>query len=105
MSENRKSWDRVLDTLGPEGLGTSDVLSVSDLIAIGDQMGVHMIGIPLPPEEEQLAMRARRLAEIERRKEEERKRVVAYFAEKERMRPTQSAIRSRELRRKQKSKR
>lgn len=105
MSENRKSWERVIHILGSDGLGQSDTLSVSDLMAIGDQMGVHMLGFPVPSEEERIALRQRRVEEIKIRKEEERQRTIAYLAEKERMRPTRSAINSRALRRKQKQKR
>lgn len=105
MSENRRSWERVMRIIGEHGLGPSDTLSVSDLMAVGDQIGVHMLGFPVPLEEERIARHKRRVEEIKIREEEERQRTLTYRAEQERTRPMRSAIKSRELRRKQKQKR
>lgn len=92
--DDKAAWQVVMNELGvsqwsPEVIGTINAM------AVGDHLGVHLFGVSKMPDRE----------EIERRRKAEREVWEARRAEIERMRPTRSAIRSRELRKKQKSKR
>lgn len=106
MSDQKAEWDAVMNKLGLDGFGTATHLAVPYFSAVGDHLGVHLCGFLKPKDrEEWIAQRVERERALERRREKERERMRAYLAEQERTRPMRSAIKSRELRRKQKQKR
>lgn len=106
MHDQKAEWDAAMDKLDLDGFGAAAQLAVPYFSAVGDHLGVHLCGFLKPKDREAwIEQRAERELAIERRREEERERMRAYRAEQERTRPMRSAIKSRELRRKQKQKR
>lgn len=92
--DDKAAWQVVMNELGvsqwsPEVIGTVNAM------AVGDHLGIHLFGVSKLPDR----------AEMERRRKEQQERWAAHRAEQERLRPLRSALRSRELRKKQKRKR
>lgn len=92
--DSKAAWHLVLSELGDPKVDP-DILSTIDMMAVGDSLGIHLFGVSKLPDRE----------EVERRRREQQAHWAAHRAEQERLRPMRSALRSRELRKKQKRKR
>lgn len=92
--DSKAAWHFVLSELGGPKVDP-DILSTIDVMAVGDSLGIHLFGVSKLPDRE----------EIDRRRREQQAHWAAHRAEQERLRPLRSALRSRELRKKQKRKR
>jgi hypothetical protein len=92
--DSKAAWHLVLSELGGPKVDPN-ILSEVEMMAVGDGLGIHLFGVSKLPDRD----------EIERRRQIQREQWAAYRAEQERLRPLRSALRSRELRKKQKRKR